>query len=119
LAVALLANSTSSGKPTSLCHITNYNSRQATDTAMVDVNTAQVLASDAQQALFREWAEGTEFELKINASPKQQFNVLAKLLHWVGGEEPWNAHWKECFGEEYIWRAGSSMYPIDFGMFLY
>ena len=67
----------------------------------------EVPISEVQQALFRQWAEGTDFELKIDGSLKRQFNELAKLLNWVGGEEPWNAHWKECFGEEYIWCAPS------------
>ena len=64
-----------------------------------------VLASEAQQTLFRNWAHDTIFALDIYDSPKRQFNVLAKLLNWVGGEEPWNAHWQECFGEVYTWRA--------------
>jgi hypothetical protein len=64
-----------------------------------------VLASEAQQALFRKWAKDTVFALDVHDSPKRQFNVLAKLLNWVGGEEPWNAYWQECFGEVYTWRA--------------
>lgn len=64
-----------------------------------------VQVNDAQQALLDGWARGTEFELDIYDSPKRQFNVLAKLLGWVGGEEPWNAKWLEAFDEVYIWRA--------------
>jgi hypothetical protein len=47
-----------------------------------------VLASEAQQALFHKWAKDTVFALDVHDSPKRQFNVLAKLLNWVGGEEP-------------------------------
>jgi hypothetical protein len=65
----------------------------------------QVQATNAQQALFGQWAQSTEFKLDLTDSTKRQFNVLAKLLGWVGGEEPWNANWLECFNESYIWRA--------------
>ncbi|KAI4955402.1 hypothetical protein J4E91_001262 [Alternaria rosae] len=27
------------------------------------------------------------------------------MMGWVGGEEPWNDRWHECFGEVYTWRA--------------
>lgn len=33
--------------------------------------------SDTQQALFRQWAEGTDFELNTSDTPKRQFNILA------------------------------------------
>jgi hypothetical protein len=64
-----------------------------------------VLASDAQQQLFRRWSQDSVFVLDIYDSPERQFCVLAKLLDWVGGEEPWNTHWEECFGKVYVWRA--------------
>ncbi|KAJ4377896.1 hypothetical protein N0V83_000726 [Neocucurbitaria cava] len=67
--------------------------------------TSEVQASEAQQQLFKQLAASTTFELDVNDSPKRQFNILAKLLNWVGGEEPWNTHWEACFGEVYIWRA--------------
>jgi hypothetical protein len=86
-------------------HETN---NQATD-AEVDNAQVSVQASDAQKALFNVWATGSDFNLDIYDSPKRQFNILAKLLNWEGGEEPWNTHWQECFGEEYIWH-GNSMY---------
>jgi hypothetical protein len=60
-----------------------------------------------QQALVLQWAEDTSFNLDINESVKRQFNILAKMLGWVGGEEPWNTHWEECFDQDYIWRAPS------------
>lgn len=50
--------------------------------------TSEVQASEAQQQLFKQLAAGTTFELDVNDSPKRQFNILAKLLNWVGGEEP-------------------------------
>jgi hypothetical protein len=84
--------------------------RLATATTTTDTTTAMapdVLASDAQQLLFREWAKDSVFVLGVHESPKQQFNILAKLLNWVGGEEPWNTHWQECFDEVYVWRARS------------
>jgi hypothetical protein len=65
----------------------------------------KVQATNKQQVLFREWAFDCVFVLDIHDSPKRQFCILAKMLGWVGGEEPWNAHWKACFGEEYVWRA--------------
>lgn len=61
--------------------------------------------SDEQQALFHQWAQGTDFQLDVLDTPKRQFNILAKLRGWVGGEDAWNEAWKECFGEEYIWRG--------------
>lgn len=62
-------------------------------------------ATNAQQELFRQWAEGTDFILDLNDRPKRQFNILAKLLGWASGGEPWNANWQKCFDEEYIWRG--------------
>jgi hypothetical protein len=67
--------------------------------------STQVQATDTQQALFGQWAQGTKFQLDLDDSPKRQFNILAKLLGWIGGEEPWNANWLACFEEDYIWRA--------------
>jgi len=61
----------------------------------------EVLASDAQQALFRTWATGSVFVLDIHEAPESQFHVLAKLLDWVDGEQTWCSRWEECFGEEY------------------
>ncbi|KAH7088222.1 hypothetical protein FB567DRAFT_620545 [Paraphoma chrysanthemicola] len=73
---------------------------------------AEPRVSDAQQVLLRNWAVDTNFELDIYDTPKRQFNVLAKLQGWEGGSEPWNANWLECFGEEYIWRAGMTIRPL-------
>jgi len=61
--------------------------------------------SDTQQALFRQWAEGTDFELNTSDTPKRQFNILAQLRGWVGGGSDWNEAWKECFNEVYIYRG--------------
>jgi hypothetical protein len=58
-----------------------------------------------QQALVYQWVEVTSIILDINDSAKHQVNILAKMLGWVGGEEPWNTHWKECFDQDCIWRA--------------
>jgi hypothetical protein len=66
---------------------------------------ASVQVTDAQQALLNSWTEGTDFELDIHDSPKRQFSLLAKLLCWAGGEEPWKARWLEAFDEVYVWRA--------------
>ena len=68
---------------------------------------SEVQASEVQQELFQKLAKGTSFKLDVHDSPKRQFNLLAKLHNWVGGGEPWNTHWEECFGEAYIWRASS------------
>lgn len=65
----------------------------------------KVQATEAQRTLFRLWADGTDFILDVHDSPKRQFNILAKSLGWVGGEEPWNTKWYECFKEEYTWRG--------------
>jgi hypothetical protein len=70
-----------------------------------DAMAPQVQASEAQQALFSQWSDGTNFALDVRDSPKRQFNVLAQLLGWTGGDEPWNANWKACFDEDYIWRG--------------
>lgn len=62
-------------------------------------------ATDAQQALFHQWADGTDFVLDVHDSPKRQFNILAQAHGWIGGQEPWNTKWLECFDQEYIWRG--------------
>jgi hypothetical protein len=67
--------------------------------------TAEIVASDTQQELFRKWAQDSVFILDVHDSPKRQFCLLAKMMGWTGGEEPWNEHWNECFGEVYTWRA--------------
>ncbi|KAF2852961.1 hypothetical protein T440DRAFT_477326 [Plenodomus tracheiphilus IPT5] len=69
------------------------------------VMSSVVQVSNHQQVLLQQWSVGTEFALNIHDSPKRQFSVLAKLLGWVGGEEPWNSNWKQCFGQTYTWRA--------------
>lgn len=66
---------------------------------------SKVIASDAQKSLFRNWAQDSVFILDTHDSTKRQFCLLAKMMGWVGGEETWNDHWHECFGEVYIWRA--------------
>ncbi|RAR03830.1 hypothetical protein DDE82_004917 [Stemphylium lycopersici] len=71
----------------------------------IQTMASEILVSDAQQALLRQWTANTDFVLDLHDSPRRQFNILARRLGWVGGEELWNAHWKECFGEEYIWRG--------------
>jgi hypothetical protein len=72
---------------------------------MTNIVAPTVQATDKQQVLFRHWAFDCVFVLDIHDSPKRQFCILAKMLGWVGGEEPWNTRWEEGFGEEYIWRA--------------
>jgi len=74
----------------------------------------EVLASDAQQALFRTWAAGSVFMLDIHEAPKSQFRALAKLLDWVDGEQTWCSRWEECFGEEY-----TSKSPGKFVAYIY
>jgi hypothetical protein len=85
--------------------VTNPNRQHRRTTTTTITMALEVLASDAQQALFRKWAQGSVFVLDVHDSTKRQFGILAKMMGWVGGEEPWNSHWNECFGEEYIWRA--------------
>ncbi|KAI4692921.1 uncharacterized protein J4E88_001291 [Alternaria novae-zelandiae] len=70
---------------------------------------SKVIASDAQKSLFRNWAQDSVFILDTHDSTKRQFCLLAKMMGWVGGEETWNDHWHECFGEVYIWRAFDSL----------
>jgi hypothetical protein len=78
-----------------------------TTTTALTVMAPPVLASNAQQMLFRDWAKDCVFVLDVHDSPKRQFCQLAKLLEWDGGEEPWNTHWQEAFDEAYVWRAPS------------
>lgn len=63
------------------------------------------MASETQREIFQQLAENTDFVLDVNDSPKRQFCILAKLCGWEGGEATWNANWKRCFEEDYIWRG--------------
>lgn len=58
-------------------------------------------SSEGQLALIEVWAEGTDFNVDSNMSPKANFGGLAKAKGWVGGDADWRSYWQHCFKEPY------------------
>jgi hypothetical protein len=76
--------------------------------------------TEYQEALFRIWAAGTNFELDLQKSVKAEFARLALTRGWKGGDQDWNMHWFMCFGSDYGYGphcefGGVSIWPITDG----
>lgn len=65
------------------------------------------MTSEDQKNLLQLWAQGTGFVLDSTKQPKAEFARLAKVKGWVGGGQQWRLHWETCFGEPYLYWAGS------------
>lgn len=66
------------------------------------------MTTERQSLQFSLWADGTDFVLDPESSPKREFARLAKACGWVGGDAEWNRHWLQTFDEvyRYIPRSG-------------
>lgn len=70
---------------------------------------------EEQYAFLRFCANGTDFVLDTQRSPKAEFARLAQMKRWVGGDADWQAHWQVCFGETYVYGSRSKYWVGVFG----
>jgi hypothetical protein len=59
------------------------------------------MTTERQMSQLRLWANGTDFVLDPESSPKREFARLAQACGWVGGGAEWNRRWRQTFDEEY------------------
>ena len=60
-----------------------------------------MIVTSAQEVIFQHLAEGTDFILNVDISPKAEFSRLALVKGWIGGDAKWKENWLQLFEEVY------------------